>query len=185
MNRLHKHWINQDIKHDQLAEITCTGSRSNIFVKVLKCDIKDVCSVGLSPLHPQCFASSAGAVLGAVLDPLQHCSRGRSSREAAGAVFSDTRVSPVKNVGELQSSCWIITIFRSRIPSFEFCSNETNFVASNPRLLSIRTVLSSVYSTENILNPPINKQSNISIEYLIPIRVANQLQCLTVKCSLI
>jgi len=62
------------------------------FVKVLKCDIKDVCTdaLGLSPLHPQCFASSAGAMLGAVLDPLQHCSGGRSSRGAAGAVFSDT-----------------------------------------------------------------------------------------------
>jgi len=33
---------------------------------LLKCAIKDVCTdaLGLSPLHPQCFASSAGAVLG-------------------------------------------------------------------------------------------------------------------------
>jgi len=29
----------------------------------------------LSVLHHQCFASSTGAVLGAVLDPLQHCLR--------------------------------------------------------------------------------------------------------------
>jgi len=36
---------------------------------LLKCDIKDVGTdaLGLSPLHPQCFPSSAGAVL----DPLQ------------------------------------------------------------------------------------------------------------------
>jgi len=45
----------------------------------------------LCVLHPQCFASSTGAVLGAVLDPLQHCTSGRSSHGAAGAVFSDTR----------------------------------------------------------------------------------------------
>jgi len=41
-------------------------------------------------LHPQCFASSAGAVLGAVLDPLQHCSGSQSSRDSAVAVFIDT-----------------------------------------------------------------------------------------------
>jgi len=69
-----------------------------LFVKVLcyhsfllQCDIKDVGTdaLGLSPLHPQYFASSTGAVLGAVLDSLQHCSGSRSNR-AAGAVFSDT-----------------------------------------------------------------------------------------------
>ena len=30
-------------------------------------------------------------MLGVVLDPVQHCSGGRSSRGGAGAVFSDTR----------------------------------------------------------------------------------------------
>jgi len=43
----------------------------------------------LCVLHPQCFASSAGAVLGAVLDPLKHCSGG-----AARAVFNDTFQTP-------------------------------------------------------------------------------------------
>jgi len=36
----------------------------------------------LCVLHPQYFASSAGAVLGAVLDALQHCFGGRSSRSS-------------------------------------------------------------------------------------------------------
>jgi len=36
---------------------------------------------GLSPLHPQCIALSA-----AVLDPLQHCSGGRSSRSSRSSI---------------------------------------------------------------------------------------------------
>ena len=97
--RLNKHWINQDITKLHVPEAEYFLLRFYVIIftththtTVLLLDIKDVCTdtLGLSPLHPQCFASSAGAVLGAVLDPLQHSSGGRS--RTAGAVFSDNPV---------------------------------------------------------------------------------------------
>jgi len=84
---------------------------------LLKCDIKDVCTdaLGLSSLHPQCFASSAGAVLGTVLDPLQ-------AAEAVGAVFSDTQVQSrgILEVEAVDAADAVVAVF-SQTPS-EFIS---------------------------------------------------------------